>query len=78
MPPSSAAAALIPCVQPVEIVPEPDPHEREAILAALAEADAAGSRPSAGAWARPALEEDDELWGYATARRRKSDGAPRA
>jgi hypothetical protein len=61
-------------VEEIEIVPEPDPAERAAILAAVAELE-----PSArGAWGRPDLGEEDASYGDATAPRRKSDGATRA
>jgi hypothetical protein len=41
-------------VEPVDITPEPDEDEREAILAALAAADAA-AQPAVSDWAEPLL-----------------------
>ena len=66
----------------IEIVPEPDPREREAMLRALGEIDDAAAQPAAyrSAWRRAALEpsEDGDPYGDATARRLKSAGASRA
>jgi hypothetical protein len=51
----------------VEIVPEPDPAEREALLEALASLDAESEQPPAygSSWRRAALNpaEDDDLLG---------------
>lgn len=46
----------MPRVEPVEIVPEPDPQERAAIVAALAEVEP--RRPSE--WGRPELGDEDD------------------
>jgi hypothetical protein len=46
--------------EPVEISPEPTPEERDAILAALAQAASAEPHPARGAWARPLLGEDED------------------
>lgn len=66
----------------VEIVPEPEHREREALLRALAELEGADRGPAAyrSAWRRAALEaaEDGDLYGDATARRRSRPGAARA
>jgi hypothetical protein len=60
-------------VETIAIVPEPDPEERAAILAAVAERE---PRPR-GEWGRPDVG-DEDAYGEATAPRRKSDGATRA
>jgi hypothetical protein len=66
----------------IEIVPEPEPDEREALLRALAELDDVAAEPAAyrSPWRRAALEppEDGELYGDATTRRLRSPGASRA
>jgi hypothetical protein len=66
----------------LEIVPEPEPREREALLRALAELEAVAGEPAAyrSAWRRAALEpmEDGDPYGDATARRLKRPGASRA
>jgi hypothetical protein len=43
-------------MEPVEIVPEPEPEERAAILAAVAEPEPR----RAGEWARPELGDEDD------------------
>ncbi len=45
-------------MKPVEITPEPDEAEREAILAALAEEDA--DKPAGSAWAKTILPGHDD------------------
>ena len=66
----------------VEILPEPEPREREALLRALTALEAEPAEPAAyrSLWRRAALEpvEDGDLYGDATARRLKRPGASRA
>jgi hypothetical protein len=63
----------------LEIVPEPEPREREALLRGLAELEAVACEPAAyrSPWRRAALEpvEDSDPYGDATARRLKRPGA---
>jgi hypothetical protein len=73
--PTKRALSLMTAVD-AEIRPEPDPAEREALLAALSEGAEPDRSPYRSAW-RTAADENDE--GYeAIARPRSSRGATRA
>ena len=64
----------------VEIVPEPDPREREILLQALGELDGETGDPDAysSPWRLAALAPAPDDYWDATARRRRRAGAPRA
>jgi len=63
-----------------EIVPEPEPREREVLLRALAEVDGEAGEPAAyhSPWRRAARQPDEDAYWDATARRLNSPGASRA